>query len=96
MGEKGFDFGRPHFLWMAFAVEQDKAANLIDVSLFGADAVMLETDFVVNPIQQLRRLTLRNLRDTLVACKGNVIFIWHWHIKINLFCNRNIHLKGVK
>ena len=67
MGEKGFDFGCSHFLGMAFAVEQDKAANPIDVGLFGADAVMLETNFVENPIQQLQRLTLRNLRDNLVA-----------------------------
>ena len=42
MREVGADLFFAHCVWMAFIVEEDEAANPVDVSLFGADAVMLD------------------------------------------------------
>ena len=35
-------------------MEQDKAANSVDIGLLGSDAVMLDVDFLIRPIKQLR------------------------------------------
>jgi hypothetical protein len=53
--EKGSDFCLAHFVWMAFAVEKNEAANPIEVGLFRADAVMLNAQMLTHTIEQLWR-----------------------------------------
>ena len=54
MSQKAFDFGRLHLPGVAFAVKEDKAADPLDVSVLGADAVMLEPDAIPHLVQQTR------------------------------------------
>ncbi len=52
MREKGADFPLAHFVGMAFAVKENEAADPVDVSLFGAGAVMLYAQIAADSIEQ--------------------------------------------
>jgi hypothetical protein len=41
-----------HVAWMAFAVVNDEPLDPVDVSLFGADGVVLASDAVAHLIEQ--------------------------------------------
>jgi hypothetical protein len=53
-GEKSADLLFTHLAGMAFPVEENEAADPIEVSLLGADAVMLEAQMPANAVQELR------------------------------------------
>jgi len=47
-----FHFHSAHFLRVAFTVKEDATPSPMKVSLLCSDAVVLDADFVPNPIQQ--------------------------------------------
>jgi hypothetical protein len=51
MSKKLLDFTRTHVFGMTFVMKQNETLDPIDLSLFGADAVMFETNFVANLIE---------------------------------------------
>lgn len=51
MGKEGGNFLFPHFVGMALMVEQDETPDPIDVSLFGAQAVVLDPKMPADPLQ---------------------------------------------
>jgi hypothetical protein len=54
VGEEGFDFLGAHFLGVAFAVEEDKAADPIHIGLLGAVGIMLEAQHLAYSVQEFR------------------------------------------
>jgi hypothetical protein len=52
MGEKCFNLRNAHVLGMAFVVEKDMTTNPLDVGLFGAIGVVLETNEFANLVKQ--------------------------------------------
>jgi hypothetical protein len=52
MREKGADFRRTHGGRMTFVLEEDKAPNPIDISLFGPDAVMFQANFLTYKVEE--------------------------------------------
>jgi len=66
---------------MAFSVEEDEAADPIEVGLFGANAVMLDAQVPADAVEQLgRRLRKRKLswgwdKSQLRAAPGNAAII---------------------
>ena len=55
VGQKCFDLRRTQFGGMLLAVKKNEASNPIDIDLFGTDAVVLDANFVANPVEQARR-----------------------------------------
>ena len=55
MGEKGGDFFFAHLVGMAFAVEEDEAANPIEVSVFCADAVTFDAKMPADAVEKCGR-----------------------------------------
>ena len=53
MGEERFDFGRPHLVRVAFAMEQDKAPDPVHGGVFGADGVVLKAQGVADLVEQV-------------------------------------------
>jgi len=53
MREEGTDLLLAHFARMAFAVKKNEAADPVDISLFGADAVALYAQIAAYSIEQL-------------------------------------------
>ncbi len=53
MGEEGFDFGRPHLVRAAFAMEQDKAPDPVHLGVFGADGVVVKAQGVADLVEQV-------------------------------------------
>ena len=52
MSQKFGDFLFAHFSRMPFAMVDDEPLNPVDVSLLGADAVVLSADGVVNAVKE--------------------------------------------
>ena len=52
VGQETLDFGGSHLPGVALAVEEDEAANPLDVGILRADAVVLEPDAVSHLIQE--------------------------------------------
>ena len=52
VNQEGFNFGVT-FSAGTLVMEQDKAANSVDIGLFGTNALMLEADFLTYLIKQL-------------------------------------------
>jgi len=52
VSEVFFDLGRPHLQPMPFVVEKDVAFDPVDVSLLGADGVVLGPCGVANVVEQ--------------------------------------------
>jgi hypothetical protein len=52
MGEEGGDFLFTHLVRMPLLMEEDKSPNPIEVSLFGADAVVLDAEMPADAIEQ--------------------------------------------
>jgi hypothetical protein len=62
-GEEVRDFRFSHIGGMTFVVEEDKLFDPVEVSLFGANAVMFEADDVADLIEEFRhRLILKKRR----------------------------------
>ena len=59
IGEKRLDFRRAHRRRMALVVKMDVASNPVDISLLGADAVMLQPDLMANLVEQTCRMRNR-------------------------------------
>jgi len=57
MRQKSLDLGHPHIARMFLVDMRHKAFDLVSISLLGANAVMLQADFVSNLIEQPERLT---------------------------------------
>jgi hypothetical protein len=55
MSEECGDLWLAHLVGVAFSVEEDEAANPIDVGLLGADAVMLDPQVPADAIEEFRR-----------------------------------------
>ena len=51
IGKKRLDLGQAHRFRMAFVVEENEALYPAEISLFGADAVMLEADLVAHTVE---------------------------------------------
>jgi len=51
VSEKGGNFIFAHLVWMAFLMEEDVAANPIDVRLFGPKAVVLDAQMPAHAIE---------------------------------------------
>ena len=51
VGEESFDFGGAHLVGVALVVEEDEAADPVDVGLFGADGVVFDPDGVTDLIE---------------------------------------------
>lgn len=54
MTEEGGDLGFAHGAGMAFAVEEDEAANPIEIRLFGTDAVVFDAEVPADAVEELR------------------------------------------
>lgn len=52
MGEERFDFGRPHLVRVAFAMEQDKAPDPVHVGVFGADGVVFKAQGIADLVEK--------------------------------------------
>jgi hypothetical protein len=55
MGKKCSDFLLAHIDGVTFAMKENKAADPVGVSLFGADAIMFDAQMPAHPIKQLWR-----------------------------------------
>src|SRR5882724_1926770 len=55
MSEKCGDFFLAHFVWMAFAMKKNVTSNPIDVRLFGADRIMLNSQMPADAVEQFWR-----------------------------------------
>ena len=53
MGEERFDFGRPHLVRVAFAMEQDKAPDPVHGGGFGADGVVVTAQGIADLVEQV-------------------------------------------
>jgi hypothetical protein len=54
MGQELVDLGGTHFQGMTFVMEEDEAANPVDVSLFGTEAMMPNPDGLADAVEQAR------------------------------------------
>jgi hypothetical protein len=52
MGEILADFINPHFDGVALAMKKDKPLNALDVSLFGAEAIMKKSEMAAHAVEQ--------------------------------------------
>ncbi len=52
MAQEGSDFAFTHHVRMAFAMEEDEAANPIEVSLLGAQAVVLHAQMPADTVEE--------------------------------------------
>ena len=52
VGKEGFDFGGAHLGGVAFVVEEDEAADPLDVGLFGAVGVVAGTEGGADAVEQ--------------------------------------------
>ena len=52
--QKGFDFERPQFGGVTLAVKPDEAFNPVEIGLLGTNAVVLDSDFVADAVEQPR------------------------------------------
>lgn len=55
VGKEGGDFFFAHFGGMAFALEEDEAADPVDVSAFGAKAITFDAEVPADAIEKFRR-----------------------------------------
>ena len=55
VGKESNDFFFAHVVGVAFLVKENETANPIDVSLFGADAVMLDAQMPADAVEQFGR-----------------------------------------
>ena len=55
MGQKGFDFGLCHFSGVSFVMEENIAANPLNIGLLGAIGVVFYPKYVSNLFEQLFR-----------------------------------------
>ena len=56
VAQKCLDFSLAHITGVSFVVEQDKAPDPIDISMFSANAVMLGSDSSSNTVEQTKHL----------------------------------------
>ena len=68
--QKRLNFGRAHLPGMPLAVEKDKAPNPVDVALFRANAVVLETNPLPDFVQQLRRPLHGDVAPCAMMCSN--------------------------
>src|SRR5262249_551875 len=66
VAQETLDFTRPKLARMTLAEMQDQAANPVDVSLFGADRVMLRANAGANLVEESRRASACSWRTGVV------------------------------
>jgi len=55
MAEEGADFFFSHLVWMTFVVEENEAADPIDIGLLGSDAVAFNAQMPTDAVEQFPR-----------------------------------------
>jgi hypothetical protein len=61
VGEEGFDFGDAHFVGVTFVVEEDEAADSLNVGFFGAIGIVLEANGIADLVKELSRWVLHDV-----------------------------------
>lgn len=61
VGEEGFDFGDTHFVGVTLVVEEDEAANPLNVGFFCAIGIVLEANGIADLVKELSRWALHDV-----------------------------------
>jgi hypothetical protein len=61
VGEEGFDFGDTHFVGVTFVVEEDEAANPLNVGFFCPIGVVFEANGIADLVKELSGWVLHDV-----------------------------------